>query len=106
MTKKLDIVPLITSSLQKKPFDTTATISWLDTKTAEQKSALAGLMDEWVAGKSVLNDVMEDASSMTKPQKLEKLTEKKTDLDALREKIEQSYTKYKNNVLGEFSKFK
>ena len=104
MTKKLDMVPLITSSLQKKPFDTTATISWLETKTTEQKDALKGLMDEWVAGKSVLNDVLEDTNSMTKLEKLDKLTEKKTSLETLQKKIEQSYTKYKNNVLGEFSK--
>ena len=43
---------------------------------------------------------------MSKAEKLEKLTKHITKIDSTRDRIEQSYTKYKNIVLGEFSKFK
>ena len=87
MTKKLDLVPLIITNLEKKPYDCTATISWLKTKTAEQNTDLAGLMDEWIGGKSLISDLTE----VTKAEKLEKLTLQKTQIDATREKITQSY---------------
>ena len=106
MTKELDRVPLIISNLEKKPYDCSTTIKWLKDKTDEQSASTTGLMDDWVSGKSLIGELMEDQKSMAKAEKLEKLTSQHAGSEKARAAIEQSYNKYKVNVLGEFSKFK
>ena len=105
MTKELDKVPLIISSLQRKPYDCEKTIKWLTDKTDEQKGSVSELMSKWIDGKSLVTDLMEDVD-MTKAERLEKLIAKQKIVDASKTSVEQSYDKYKTNVLSEFGKFK
>ena len=62
-------------------------------------------MNTWIDGKSLITDLMDD-SSMNKAERMGKLAEKQLLIDSAKTHVEQSYNKYKVNVLGEFATFK
>ena len=105
MTKELDKVPHIVTKLKKKPYDCTMTVTWLEKETSTQTDASVRLVDLWITGKSLLDDLWEDIS-MSKADKLSKLREKTDEIKDAKKEIEQSYDRYKLTVIGEFSKAK
>ena len=106
MSKELDNVPLIVCKLEKKPYDCKLTITWLTDKTADQKKNITVLLEAYISGKSLLEDLVGDDTGMEKDAKLSMIKEKKESIDIDKTTIEQSYAKYKTTVIGEFAKNK